>query len=152
MSPSAPAAPTANGVVEVIPLLHRALDRRIELDFPHPKPPEVQLAALRLVRERDGITVRELAEALLMKTSNASAMITQMTAAGLLRRERDPADRRVLHLHLTDEARRRVEEAHDLFTGSVLRAFGSLGEDDRAAIAAALPALRRLAGLIQKPS
>ncbi|MEU6724867.1 MarR family transcriptional regulator [Nonomuraea wenchangensis] len=58
------------------------------MDFPHLEPPEVQLA-----------------EALLMKTRNASAMITQMAAAGLLRRERDPADRRVLHLHLTDEAR-----------------------------------------------
>ncbi|MEU4516545.1 MarR family transcriptional regulator [Nonomuraea wenchangensis] len=117
--------------MEVIPLLHRAHGRRVELDFPHPKPPEVQLAASRLVRERDGVTVRELAEALLTRTGNASAMITRMAAAGPLRPERGPADRRVLHLHLTDEARRRVEEAHDPFTGHVPRASGSPGEDDQ---------------------
>ena len=135
---------TAVALMHLAHQLHRGLDRRVESDFAHPKPPEMQLVALWQVRERPGITVRELAGELLLKPNNASALVTAMVTAGLLRREPDERDRRVVRLHTTEEARRRVDAVQDLFTGYLLTAFDTLDADQRAAIRAALPALGEL--------
>jgi DNA-binding MarR family transcriptional regulator len=122
--------------------LTRSLDRYMDRDFPHPRPPETHLAVLRLVRDNDGVTVRQVADALLMQSSNASTLVSTLSAAGLLRREQDTADRRVVHLHLTDEARSRVEEA-DLQVGRYLtQALSRL--DDADAVIRAVPALAAL--------
>lgn len=134
----------AAGVIIVAPRLHRVLERRADVDFAHPKPPEVQLAALLLVRDRPGVTVRELATELLLKPNNASTLVTAMTAVGLLRKEADERDRRVVHLFLTAQAQDRTAQARRLFTGYAEQALRALPPEQQAAIAAALPALSAL--------
>ncbi|MGW0468502.1 MarR family winged helix-turn-helix transcriptional regulator [Streptomyces sp. NPDC003027] len=140
---------TAAAIVRLLPDLHRALERRADQDFPHPKPPEGQLAILRLVRERPGITVRAAAEALLMKPNNVSALVSQMVTGGLLLREQDPADKRVAHLRVTDEALSRVSAVEELFRGYVLAGLDALDDEARASLAGAMPALEELARRIR---
>ncbi|MGK5629206.1 MarR family winged helix-turn-helix transcriptional regulator [Streptomyces sp. URMC 123] len=135
----------ASGLAAVLPALHRALDRRLTQDFPHPKLPEGQLALLRLVGERDGITVREAAEALLMKPNNVSALVTQLSGLGLLERRQDPADKRVAHLHVTAEARHRLTAVAALVDGYVTEALHTLTDGELDALGSALGALRSLA-------
>jgi DNA-binding MarR family transcriptional regulator len=135
----------AAAVVGLAPLLHRALERRADADFEHPRPPEMQLAALRLVRRSPGSTVRELAAELQLKPNNASALVTAMVTAGMLRREPDRLDRRIVRLHLTDEARSRHDAVQALFTGYAEDALSTLTEAERRDVAAALPVLYRLA-------
>ncbi|MGA4800204.1 MarR family winged helix-turn-helix transcriptional regulator [Streptomyces lavendulocolor] len=135
----------ATGLAAVLPVLQRALDRRLAGDFPHPRPPEGQLALLRLVGERDGITVREAADALLMKPNNVSALVSRMTEDGMLERRPDPADKRVAHLHLTAEARRRLTAVQELFDGYVTEALHALTDGQRDALGSALGALHGLA-------
>ncbi|MET9514383.1 MarR family transcriptional regulator [Streptomyces sp. NPDC002994] len=135
----------ASAMSAVLPALHRALDRRVAQDFPYPKPPEGQLALLRLVGERDGATVREAADVLLMKPNNVSALVTQLAGQGLLERRQDPADKRVAHLHLTAEARHRLAEVAHLMEGYVVDALRTLTDGDLDAIGSALGALRGLA-------
>jgi DNA-binding MarR family transcriptional regulator len=125
--------------------LHRGLDRRLQGDFVHPKPPEAQIVALWQVRESPGMTVRELAGELQMQPNNASALVTAMVKSGLLTREPDRQDRRVVRLHVTEEARGRLDQVQDLFSGYLDAALGDLGPDDRAAVRAAIPALARIA-------
>ncbi|MGQ4444828.1 MarR family winged helix-turn-helix transcriptional regulator, partial [Streptomyces violaceoruber] len=91
----------ASGLAACLPVLHRALDRQVTARYPHPKPPEGQLALLRYVAQHEGVTVREAAEALLMKPNNVSALVSQLVEQGDLERRRDSADKRVAHLHLT---------------------------------------------------
>ncbi|WP_171164469.1 MarR family winged helix-turn-helix transcriptional regulator [Streptomyces sp. I05A-00742] len=131
----------ASGLATVLPALHRALDRRLAQDFPHPKLPEGQRALLRLVGERDGITVRAAAEALLMKPNNVSASVSQLADQGLLERRGDPADRRVAHLHLTAEARHRLDLVGDLMNGYLTEALRVLSDGDLDALGSALGAL-----------
>ncbi|MGC9666146.1 MarR family winged helix-turn-helix transcriptional regulator [Planosporangium sp. 12N6] len=138
-------AAVAAGVVDVAPQLHRALERRADADFAHPKPPEVQLAVLRLLQERPGVMVREVAHELQLKPNNASALVSAMVAAGMVRKEQDQRDRRVVHLYVTDEARGRAEAVQALFTGYVAAALDALEPVQREAIRAALPALGALA-------
>ncbi|MEU8239952.1 MarR family transcriptional regulator [Actinoplanes missouriensis] len=129
--------------------LHRNLERRLQSDFAHPKPPELQTVALWQVRARPGLTVRELADELQLRPNNASALVTAMVTAGLLRREPDERDRRVVRLHTTEEARRRIDQVQELFTGYLLSALERLAPGQRAAVRAALPGLTELSGLLR---
>lgn len=131
-------------MADVLPGLQRALDRRMDRDFPHPKPPDNQLALLRLARREGGITVREAADALLMKPNNVSAMVTPLVAAGLLERVPDPADRRIAHLHTTVEARRRGDEVDELRERHVAEALVGLTDEQVEAVSLALPHLAAL--------
>ncbi|MGW5639248.1 MarR family winged helix-turn-helix transcriptional regulator [Streptomyces sp. NPDC003832] len=135
----------AAGLAERVLALHRALDRRVAADHPHPKPPEGQLALLRYVARREGATVREAAEALLMKPNNVSALVSQMTERGLLERRQDGTDKRVAHLHLTAASRGRLAEVRELEAGYVREALLSLTEGERGALGSALDALDALA-------
>lgn len=136
----------ASTLVAVLPVLHRAFERQMDQEFAHPKLPEGQLALLFLVEERAGITVRESAEALLMKPNNVSALVSQLTELGLLERRQDAADKRVAHLHPTATARQRLAEARLLKEAHVARALHTLTEGQLDALGAALGALTSLTG------
>ncbi|SFK99131.1 DNA-binding transcriptional regulator, MarR family [Streptosporangium canum] len=116
----------ASALVASLPALHRALERQAGQEFPHPRLPEGRLALLWLVEEREGITVREAADALLMKPNNVSALVSQLTELELLERRQDPADKRVAHLYpmatATAMARQRLAEVRRLKTAYVARA------------------------------
>ena len=141
---SAPDRPLAVDLGIALADLVRAVDRRMARDFPHPRPPESHLAVLRLVRDNDGISVRQVADALLVHPNNVSTLVSTMTGAGLLVREQDPSDRRVARLHLTDQARGRVDEA-DAQVGRYLdEALDRLPGGEADAVRRALPALTAL--------
>ncbi len=103
------------------------------------------MAMLALVQEHDGITVREAARRLLLKPNNASTLVSAMVAAGLLRREQDPADRRVAHLHVTADTHLRIRAVDELYCSYVMAGLDLLDTEQRATLARALPALRALA-------
>ncbi|MEU4262046.1 MarR family winged helix-turn-helix transcriptional regulator [Streptomyces argenteolus] len=142
----------ASALVAVLPVLQRSLERHIGREFPHPRLPEGQLALLFLVEEREGVTVRESAEALLMKPNNVSALVSQLTDLGLLERRQDAADKRVAHLFPTATARERLAEARLLKEGRVARALHTLTDGDLDALGAALGALTSLSGHLRTPA
>jgi DNA-binding MarR family transcriptional regulator len=127
-----------------LPALHRAVDRRISQDVPHPKPPEAQLALLWHVQAHEGVTVREAAEALMMKPNNVSALVSQLTQQGELERRQDASDKRIAHLYLTDLARARIAEVEQLMSGHLGDALRALTDGERRALGAATGALHAL--------
>ncbi|WP_285736867.1 MarR family winged helix-turn-helix transcriptional regulator [Kitasatospora phosalacinea] len=135
---------TAEVLVSVLPVLNRVLERQVALDFPHPGLPEGQLALLRLVEERAGVTVREAAEVLLMKPNNVSALVTQLTDQGLLERRQDAGDKRVAHLHPTPLAASRLAEARAIKTAHLTRLLATLTDGEQDALGSALGALNSL--------
>ncbi|MFI5794901.1 MarR family winged helix-turn-helix transcriptional regulator [Streptomyces sp. NPDC051677] len=134
----------ARELAACLPALHRALDRRVASAVPHPKPSEGQLLLLKFVEQQQGATVRAAADALLMKPNNVSALVSQLTALGLLERRQDSGDKRVAHLHLTPTAHRRLTEVGDLERAFLAEALRSLPEDELGALGAALDALASL--------
>ncbi|MDQ0793219.1 MarR family winged helix-turn-helix transcriptional regulator [Streptomyces sp. B1I3] len=142
----------AAALVASLPALHRGLERHVGHEFPHPRLPDGQLALLFLVEEREGITVRETAQALLMKPNNVSALVSQLTELGLLERRQDPADKRVAHLHPTPTARRRLAEARLLKENHMARALHTLTEGELDALGAALGALTSLSRGLHSPA
>jgi len=128
----------------LLPRLSRAVERRVHLEFPRPVLPEGQLALVRLVRERPGVTVREAADELLMKPNNVSALVSQLVGQGQLRRVVDPLDRRVAHLHATQEAERLFTLAETLTSRVLGDGLDRLSDEEVAVIGRALPALHAL--------
>ena len=101
-----------------------------------------QARALRVVCERDGVRLSDLAETLRIAPRSATEVADGLQDRGLVERAADPADRRAVLLRPTDEGRRvraevdraRAADSEDLFArlsaadrstlGRLLRALG----------------------------
>jgi DNA-binding MarR family transcriptional regulator len=106
--------------------------------------PVAQVELLIVVEADPGIGVAAAARALHLAGNSVSALVNNLVAAELLRRETDPADRRAARLYLTPAARRRLARYRQTRAGLVGRALDQVDPADREAIERALPALRRL--------
>lgn len=95
--------------------------------------------------ERDGPRrLTDLADNQGVTQPAMTGLVGRLSAQGLLRRDPDPDDRRSVRIAVTDAgrdllARRRRERAETL-----ARLLDDLDPDDRAALAAAVPAITRL--------
>src|SRR6266478_9839685 len=70
-----------------------------------------QFTVMRTLLEKEGITQRELAQAMSSDPNTVASLIERMELASLVRREPDTKDRRAHRLHLTPVGRRKYEEA-----------------------------------------
>jgi DNA-binding MarR family transcriptional regulator len=107
--------------------------------------PPAQSELLRLAATMPGITVADAAQELRLAPNTVSTLVGKLTAAGLLVRNRDAQDARVALLTITDAARQRLVQWRDLRADLAGQALAGLSSADRRALAAALPALLRLA-------
>ncbi|WP_338703177.1 MarR family winged helix-turn-helix transcriptional regulator [Streptomyces sp. Q6] len=142
----------ATALASCLPALNRALDRRVGQDFARPKPPEGQIALLRFVSQQEGATVREAADALLMRPNNVSAIVSQLTRQGLLERRADSGDKRIAHLYPTARARRELAEVQGLESKHLRHALHSLTDGEMDALGSALGALVALAEALHPAS
>jgi DNA-binding MarR family transcriptional regulator len=103
-----------------------------------------QLELLRVAYEQPGIGVAAAARELHLAANSVSTLVNQLTDLGMLVREIDPTDRRAICLYPTDVAVKRLAEWRTARAELVGAGIAGLSAADRAAIAAALPALRAL--------
>lgn len=75
-----------------------------------------QFAVLEALYHLGGMTQGETSSKLLKSTSNMTTVIDNLERVGLVRRERDANDRRVIHIHLTEAGSGKIEA---LFPGHV---------------------------------
>lgn len=108
-----------------------------------------QLFALRQLAARPGISLGELATMTVTHASSISVVVTRLIEKGLVRRERDPRDRRRLLLQPTDAGLARLDRAPESADVLLLQALGELGDDDRQQLA---EWLERLAEAVGSPT
>ncbi|MBV9448348.1 MAG: MarR family transcriptional regulator [Streptosporangiaceae bacterium] len=104
---------------------------------------EGQQFILRRLWAEDGLTPGDIARQLGLATPTVTRAATRMEAAGLLRREPHPSDRRLIRLMLTARGRsleKVIAAETDLLTE---RALASFDAAERAAIIRALETIRR---------
>ncbi len=99
-----------------------------------------------LAAAQPGISVTEAARELRVAPNTVSTLVTRLAAQDLLRRERALPDGRAVRLAVTAKAKRRMADWRDLRTELAQAAIARLAPADREALAAAVPALVRLAG------
>jgi DNA-binding MarR family transcriptional regulator len=134
----------ASGLVSVIGPLRRLLRRRVQDDWPVEPLPAAQLDLVRLVGQQPGIGVADAAARLRLAPNTVSTLVRQLVEADLVRRERDPQDGRSARLSLTPAAEARLAAWRARRAAAARRAIERLGDDDRARLEAAIPALERL--------
>lgn len=103
-----------------------------------------QAELVRLVRHQPGVSVTAAAAELQVAANTVSTLVGQLSGAGLLVREPDPADRRVARLRLTDQAQAEVRQWRDRQAQAMEAALCRLPPDHLRALTAALPALTAL--------
>lgn len=93
------------------------------------------------VRRTPGLTMGTLAKSLGLSRSTVTSLVDELVRQGLLRRESDPDDRRVLRVFPLPSGVDLLERVLERRRAIVGRAFGELGSD---AIEAALRVLERV--------
>jgi DNA-binding MarR family transcriptional regulator len=88
-----------------------------------------QLEALAALKE-GSLTMRSLCERLDISESAGTALSDRLVARGMVARETDPSDRRVVRLTLTEQARAMVERYRQLKSHHAAQLLSTLSEDD----------------------
>jgi DNA-binding MarR family transcriptional regulator len=105
---------------------------------------------LRLVGRHPGISVKAAAAEMGLAANSVSTVVSALVRAELLVRTPDPADRRVMRLHLTADAQRVADTArrhrHELLSA----AFDRLDSAERADLARGLAVLAKLTDVLRE--
>jgi DNA-binding MarR family transcriptional regulator len=125
--------------------VQRLIRRRLRPQMPDPRLRGAEVELLRLVVTRPCIRTSEAAKELYLAGNSVSTLVNQLVRDGYLTRRTDPADRRAALLLPTPAAEARLSEWRKRRADLVSRQLARLGEADREALRAALPALRELA-------
>ncbi len=129
----------------------RRVARRAVRGAPHVEPlPPARSELLRLAARRPGIGVAEAAAELRLAPNSVSTMVSKLAEDGLLSRGRGEQDGRSVQLTVTAAGATRVEQWKDIRADLVGRAIELLPAADQQALAAAIPALTRLAAQMEE--
>jgi DNA-binding MarR family transcriptional regulator len=137
-------------LLAAIGIVRRATRRAARQAWHRDPLPAAQGELLRLTARQPGLTVAGAAAALRLAPNTVSTLVGKLTDAGLLRRVRGETDGRTARLTVTEQATERIAEYRDLRAELAGPALARLAPDDRAALARAVPALRRLAELMEQ--
>lgn len=144
-SRSPAARQAAAELLAAISIIRRTARRSARQAWRQEPLPPAQSELLRLAAAHPGITVAEAAQELRLAPNTVSTLVGRLTSADLLCRVKGEPDGRTVLLTVTERARRRIAEWRDLRADLVARALAQLTTDDQQALAAAVPALMRLA-------
>jgi DNA-binding MarR family transcriptional regulator len=127
-----------------IHLLRRA--RRVDTESQLPAP---QLSALSVIVYAGPLTLGALANAEQVRPPTMTRLVGALEDRGLVTRQPDPDDRRVVRMVATAKGRRILEQGRDRRIAAIADDLAQLDASDLAAVAGALDAIERVAG---KPS
>lgn len=130
--------------------LNRLIRRRLRAGLHHPRLRGAEVELLRLVREQPSLRVSEAAKELGLAGNSVSTLVKGLTELGMLERSADPSDGRATLLRVTPEAENRLREWAERRSELVRGHIERLSEADRAALDAALPALRALSASLHE--
>ncbi len=104
-----------------------------------------QLKNLLLIADMGSTNFRKLAEALGVTPSNVTGIVDRLVEQGLVSREENPEDRRVMTLQATDSGRALLSGLKESGIKHMTRILSSLSLEELAALAKGLSALVRAA-------
>ncbi|GEC08255.1 MarR family transcriptional regulator [Streptomyces spinoverrucosus] len=130
--------------------VQRLIRRRVRAEMPLPPLRGAEVELLGLVAARPGIGISDAARELYLASNSVSTLVNQLVRQGYLVRETDPADRRAARLLPTPAAEARLGAWRRRRADLVRRQLALLDEADRAALYAAVPALRKLAATLRE--
>jgi DNA-binding MarR family transcriptional regulator len=116
--------------VRAVRLHHQLILRVLADEGIHPG----QAMCLRAVARHDGLSQRELADALFVGAPTVTTMLQRMERHGMVERRPDPGDQRVTRVHLTAEGRRRAAAGRAAMATHASRALDPIPARQRRAL------------------
>lgn len=139
------AAQSAAEFLDAVSAVRRAARRAVRRTWQTELLPPAQSELLRLAARMPRLTVAQAAAELRLAPNTVSTLVGRLAGQGLLTRVPSSTDGRSVRLEVTAKARRRLAEWRDLRAELAGRALAGLPSQDAAALAAAAPAMLRLA-------
>jgi len=102
------------------------------------------LSALVSIDRLGPVTLGQAAAAEQVQPPTMTTIVARLEAAGLVSRDVDPEDRRIVRVQATAEGRRLLERSRSRKTAYLARRLRALTADDRAALGRAVPLLDRM--------
>ncbi|MBO9624954.1 MAG: MarR family transcriptional regulator [Microbacterium sp.] len=144
----APAELDASRLAAVISPLRRALLAATRAEADLPELAEAQIDVLRTLPRGTSRGPAEIADRLRLNRSTVSNLLGAMQSDGLVERTPDPADGRRVVVQSSEKALDLFDRFDTAHSTLVARATAALADDDRRALAQALPALERLCAVL----
>ena len=94
-----------------------------------------QFAVLEALYHLGPMTQGEVSAKVLKSGSNMTTVIDNLERDGLVRRERDAEDRRVIHVHLTDEGSQKIEAVLPGHVAALVEEFSVLSPKEQETLA-----------------
>ncbi len=140
---SAARSPVAPELAARLRLVLNRLARRLRGQAAGDLSPSL-ISALVSIELLGPITLGELAVRELVRPPSVTRMVAALEERGLVRRETDPADRRIARVSLTGEGRRTLRRTRTRKTAYLAKRLRQLDEAQLAVLVDALPVLERL--------
>lgn len=102
----------------------------------------VEFTVLMLLLTNDDVTPSQVSRTLAMSAPNLTQLLDRLDERGLIARERNPRDRRALHIRLTRTGRALAKKAHEISLGMEQQTLQHLSDAERAML---LELLQRVA-------
>ncbi len=90
-----------------------------------------QFAVLETLYHLGHMTQGEISQKILKSVSNMTTVIDNLERDGLVRRERDSKDRRVIHVHLTEAGLSKLEAVFPRHVAALVEEFGVLSAKEQ---------------------
>ena len=90
-----------------------------------------QFAVLEALYHLGSMTQGEVSSKILKSTSNLTTVIDNLERDGLVRRERDAKDRRVIHVHLTEAGKGKIEAVFPNHVAALVEQFSVLSAGEQ---------------------
>ena len=120
------------------------LSRRVRQEALGGDVTQSMLSALAVVDRIGPLTLGELAAAERVQPPSMTKIVAKLEERGLLARQVDGRDRRVVRVQVTDAGHRFAERTRSRGSAYLARRLRTLGAEDRAVVEAAIPVLERL--------
>ena len=101
-------------------------------------------SVLAILRDTGPRRITELAELEAVTQPTVTTLVGRLERDGFVQRAPDPDDARAVRVHLTESGLERLEAMHAARTAVLEARLATFTADERAALAAALPVLRKL--------
>ena len=88
-----------------------------------------QINLIAVVRDRSGVSMKELARVLGVTASSASIMVDRLVESGILTREQNPVDRREVNVKVAGQFEKEIGAAEGRALGLVVDLFAKLGTE-----------------------
>ncbi|MDB4911474.1 MAG: regulatory protein MarR [Gemmatimonadetes bacterium] len=140
--------PQRPGTLDLADRLHSAaihLLRRLRREDDASGLPAPQLSALSVIVFGGPLTLGELARAEQVRPPTISKLIVALEQQGLVQREVDAGDRRVVRVRATPRGTKVLQDGRQRRVAALVSSLGALSARERALLARALPVLERIA-------